>query len=74
MRIRLPVLFLLLAFMCPANAGESRQIAGRVLDEKGNPVKDAAIDFFWRANGSDKDQNGKPEKTQTNQHSDRAKK
>ena len=38
---------------------EASQIAGRVLDEKGNPVPGAAIDGFWRANGSDKDQDGK---------------
>jgi thiol-disulfide isomerase/thioredoxin len=30
------------------------------VDEKGNPIVDASVDFFWRANGSAKDQNGKP--------------
>src|SRR4051812_37973365 len=59
MRIAFPTL-LLLAFACPIKAAESRQVTGRVLDEKGNPVKDAAIDSFWSANGPVFDQDGKP--------------
>lgn len=60
MRTRFPIGFLLLAFVCPANAGEPRQIARRVIDENGNLVKDASIDFYWRANGSYTDRDGKP--------------
>ena len=41
-------------------AGESEKMQGRVVDEKGRPVANASIDYFWRANGPDKDQNGKP--------------
>jgi thiol-disulfide isomerase/thioredoxin len=60
MRIGLPTVLLLLVFLSPAKAGESRTTTGRVLDENGNPVQGAAIDEFWRANGSAKDQDGKP--------------
>jgi thiol-disulfide isomerase/thioredoxin len=60
MRIMFPMVLLLLVFLSPAKPAESRTIAGRVVDAMGSPVAGAAIDFFWRANGSDKDQDGKP--------------
>lgn len=41
-------------------ADESRTIEGRVVDENNRPVKDAAVDFFWRANGPATNQDGKP--------------
>lgn len=59
MRKRFLTVLLLLVFLSPVNAEEARQIAGRVLDEKGNPVDGAAIADFWRANGSGKDEDGK---------------
>ena len=35
------------------------EIRGRVVDEAGKPVADAAIDYFWRANGSGRGSDGK---------------
>ncbi len=32
-------------------AAEPRAITGRIVDEQGRPVADAAIDFFWSADG-----------------------
>ena len=60
MRIGFPIVLLLLAFMCPANAGDTRKVMGHVVDAKGSPVKDAVIDCFWSANGPVFDQDGKP--------------
>ena len=59
MRIGIPTTLLLLALVCPAVAGESRNIGGRVLDEDGKPVEGAAIDFFfWQGDESQRDQKG----------------
>lgn len=41
------------------SAGTARKVEGRVLDEQGNAVGNASVDYFWRANGPDKDANGK---------------
>jgi thiol-disulfide isomerase/thioredoxin len=60
MRTFITVGLMFLTFVKPGTAGESRKIEGRVVDEKGGPVINASVDFFWRANGSDKDQSGKP--------------
>jgi len=46
--------------MTGARASEQREIRGCVIDEAGNPVAGAAVDFFWRANGSGRDRDGKP--------------
>ena len=51
---------ILLASFKPATADDLPPIEGRVVDEKGDPVNGASVDFLWRANGSDKDENGKP--------------
>jgi len=59
MRTAAWALLLLLAFVFAANAGELRHVAGRVVDEKGKPVKDAAIDYRWRAFSPTKDSDGK---------------
>ena len=60
MRTMFAIAMLLLVFLPPANAAESRIITGRVVDAKGSPVAGAAIDFFWSANGPVLDQDGKP--------------
>ncbi|SIO65662.1 AhpC/TSA family protein [Singulisphaera sp. GP187] len=57
--IRRSVLILLI-FMTGAQANEPREIRGRVVDEAGKPVADAAVGFFWRANGASVDRDGKP--------------
>ena len=36
------------------------EVRGRVVDEAGNPIADATVGYFWRANGSTKDADGKP--------------
>ena len=45
--------------LVPAIAGERRQIGGRVVDETGQPVAGADVDFFWRANGPITDDDGR---------------
>jgi hypothetical protein len=40
-------------------ASEVREIRGRVVDDKGQPVADAVVSDFWRANGTGKDRDGK---------------
>ena len=60
MRIHITASLMLSTLLAPATAEELRKIEGRVLDEKGSPVVNAAIDYFWRANGPYKDQSGKP--------------
>src|SRR5262245_57023773 len=59
--MRFPVAFGLLLFgvLLTTTAREHQTLEGRVVDEKGAPVANASVDFFWRANGSTKDQNGK---------------
>ena len=42
-----------------ASAAEPRSIIGRIVDDKGRPVANAAIDFFWSANGPVFDAEGK---------------
>jgi thiol-disulfide isomerase/thioredoxin len=37
-----------------------REVRGRVVDEAGRPVADAAVGCFWRANGPSRDTAGKP--------------
>ena len=50
----------LLVLVMTAGAGASeREVRGRVVDEVGKPVADAAVGFFWRANGSAWDRDGK---------------
>src|SRR5580692_2430128 len=46
--------------MTGARASEQREIRGSVIDEAGKPVADVDVSYFWRANGSGKDQSGKP--------------
>lgn len=41
-------------------ADEPREVRGRIVDEAGRPVADAAVGCFWRANGSNLDREGKP--------------
>jgi thiol-disulfide isomerase/thioredoxin len=43
-----------------ARGNEPREVRGRVVDQAGKPVADAAVGFFWRANGPTKDRDGKP--------------
>ncbi len=57
--ICLPAL-LLLTTLRGTRADEPKEIRGRVVDEAGKPVADAAVDCFWRANGSARDRDGKP--------------
>ena len=42
-----------------ARAGD-REVRGRVVDEAGRPVAEAAVGSFWRANGPSRDAAGKP--------------
>jgi thiol-disulfide isomerase/thioredoxin len=49
----------LLVVTTGTRAGELREIRGRVVDEKGQPVADAVVADFWRANGTGKDRDGK---------------
>ncbi len=42
-----------------ARAGD-REVRGRVVDEAGRPVAEAAVGCFWRANGPSRDAAGKP--------------
>lgn len=58
--IRRSVLVLLMVMvMTGTRASELREIRGRVVDERGQPVADAVVDVFWRANGTGKDRGGK---------------
>ena len=41
-------------------AGEVREVRGRVIDEKGRPVAAADVSYTWRANGPANDKAGKP--------------
>ena len=41
-------------------AREMREVRGRVVDERGQPVANASVACFWRANGTGRDKNGKP--------------
>jgi len=41
-------------------AEEGRKVHGRVVDEHGEPVAGADVGWWWRANGSPNDKNGKP--------------
>jgi AhpC/TSA family len=50
----------LLIVTTAARAGEQREIRGSVVDEAGTPVAAAAVGYFWRANGSGLDRDGKP--------------
>jgi hypothetical protein len=50
----------LLIIVNGAPADEPPEVCGRVIDEAGNPVADAAVGCFWRANGSSRDHDGKP--------------
>ena len=43
-----------------AQAGDTREVRGRVVDEQGRPVAGADVSYTWRANGPYYDQNGKP--------------
>ncbi len=54
-----PVLVLLIS-MTGARGNEPRVVRGRVIDEAGKPVADAAVGCFWRANGSATNREGKP--------------
>jgi thiol-disulfide isomerase/thioredoxin len=49
----------LLMLVTSTRASELREIRGRVVDAKGQPVADAVVADFWRANGTGKDQDGK---------------
>ncbi len=57
--IRHSVLALLIV-MTGEVASEDREIRGSVIDEAGKPIADATVDYFWRANGSGRDRDGKP--------------
>jgi thiol-disulfide isomerase/thioredoxin len=65
MAVRTLVLLTLLAGFGVADplrtiAGESREVRGRVVDERGSPVAAADVSYFWRANGPYYDDHGKP--------------
>jgi len=59
LRISLSVLALLV-IINGVRADEPQEIRGRVVDEAGKPVADAAVGCFWRANGSGWGRDGKP--------------
>src|SRR4051812_20687209 len=50
----------LLFYIAPAIASDTRTVSGRILDEQGQPVAGAAIDYYWRANGPAKHADGTP--------------
>ena len=50
----------LLVIINGVRANEPKEVRGRVVDEAGMPVADAAVGCFWRANGSSRDRDGKP--------------
>ena len=52
-------MLVLLIVVTGTRASELREIRGRVVDERGQPVADAVVDDFWRANGTGKDRDGK---------------
>ena len=54
-----PSMLVLLIVVTGTRASELREIRGRVVDERGQPVADAVVDDFWRANGTGKDRDGK---------------
>jgi protocatechuate 3,4-dioxygenase beta subunit/peroxiredoxin len=60
MRIAVRMAVLLHLLLGPASAAEPRSITGRIVDDKGRPIAEAAIDFFWSANGRLLDAEGKP--------------
>lgn len=49
----------LLMLVTSTRASELREIRGQVVDDKGQPVADAVVADFWRANGTGKDLDGK---------------
>jgi len=53
-----PLVLLVLASGVLAN--EPREVRGRVVDQAGMPVAGAAVGYFWRANGTGRDRDGKP--------------
>jgi len=60
---KLPIcgsVLVLLIIMNGAQASEPREVRGRVVDQAGKPVADAAVGYFWRANGPARDRDGKP--------------
>ncbi len=55
-----PTVLVLLVIVSDVQANEPREVRGRVVDETGRPVANAAVGCFWRANGSGRDRDGKP--------------
>src|SRR5262245_11076687 len=55
-----PTVLVLLIVISGVRANEPREVRGRVVDEAGRPVADAAVGCFWRADGSARDRGGKP--------------
>ena len=55
-----PSVLALLVITAGVRANEPRGVRGRVVDEAGMAVADAAVGCFWRANGSSRDRDGKP--------------
>ena len=47
-----PSVLALLIISAGVRADEPREVRGRVVDQAGMPVADAAVGVFWRANGS----------------------
>jgi hypothetical protein len=60
MTVDLRLLFFLLLIANFVHADDERIASGRVLDEGGKSVARADVSFYWRANGSPNDKNGKP--------------
>jgi len=54
-----PTVLVLLVIVSGVQANEPREVRGRVVDESGRPVANAAVGCFWRANGSGRDRDGK---------------
>jgi hypothetical protein len=52
-------LLLILVLVTATQAGEDREIHGRVVDEAGKPMADADVDYYWRANGSVRTKDGR---------------
>ncbi len=54
-----PSVLVLLVSINAVRANEPREVCGRVVDEAGMRVAGAAVGYFWRANGSGRDRDGK---------------
>ncbi len=54
-----PCCLLLLLLAGARTIAAERQIHGRVVDQAGRPVAGAGVSYFWRANGTGRDKDGR---------------